>query len=265
MRALILPLLFATSLALAGPLNDTGIDFCRNHTTGADTTVTPTTTCADGQDARYGRDPAAQRGAMTKIGGGSKGFDFTKVCMNGELAGQGTCPANPGLGSGPTDWACTYDNTTGLMWEVKVNDAAHLRHMGKTYTNYDNPSKPQRWNGSAYVNPTQGEIDAATNSIGFVNAVNALTDANRLCGHTDWRMPTVDELPNLADLGIAYTSGLPTIDATYFPNTPASFFWSASPVAGGSYSAWFVNFGDGSAYWANRYDAVRVRLVRAGQ
>jgi len=26
-----------------------------------------------------------------------------------------------------TDWACTRDNVTGLLWEVKVNDITQLR------------------------------------------------------------------------------------------------------------------------------------------
>ena len=32
-------------LALAGPLNDTGIDYCRDHATGADTPISATTSC----------------------------------------------------------------------------------------------------------------------------------------------------------------------------------------------------------------------------
>jgi hypothetical protein len=268
MRALMFPLVLVSLLVPnvhAGPLNDTGIDFCRDHATGADTAVTPSTTCTTaqgGQDARYGRDPAVQRGAMTKIGGGSKGFDFTKVCNSGQLAGQGTCPANPALGSGNDQWACTKDNNTGLIWEVKTSDGG-LRDRNNTYTNYDDPTRPQKWNGGAYVNPTQAEIDAPTNSIGFVNAVNALVGANRLCGATDWRRPTVDELSNIADIGIAWPG--PTIDATYFPNTPASHFWSGSPVAGSSGYAWNVGFDDGFDYWYDRLLALQVRLVRAGQ
>lgn len=250
----------------AGPLNDTGIDFCRDHATGVDTPVTPATTCTaaqGGQDARYGRDPAAQLGAMAKVGGGSKGFDFTKVCNSGELTGQGSCPANPALGAGANEWACTKDNNTGLIWEVKTTGG--LRNQAETYTNYDDPNRPQKWNGSSYVNPTQAEINAATNSIGFVNAVNALTGTNRLCGATDWRRPTVDELSNLADLGIVYTSGNPAIDATYFPNTPAVNFWSGSPVAGVAEGAWLAYFDDGFDGWGGRGYALRLRLVRAGQ
>ncbi|MFZ1679424.1 MAG: hypothetical protein WAT70_00270 [Rhizobiaceae bacterium] len=36
---------FSLSGAQAGPLNDTGIDFCRDHASGADTAVSATTTC----------------------------------------------------------------------------------------------------------------------------------------------------------------------------------------------------------------------------
>jgi hypothetical protein len=76
-------------------------------------------------------------------------------------------------------------------------------------------------------------------------------------------MPTVDELTNLADLGIVYPR--PTIDPTYFPNTPASGFWSGSPLAGHSGDAWGVLFDDGGDDWYGRNGADRVRLVRAGQ
>jgi hypothetical protein len=257
MRALILPLLFASSLALAGPLNDTGIDFCRDHATGADTSVTSSTTCTTaqgGQDARYGRDPAAQRGAITKTGAGSKGFDFTKIANNGTAL-----PASAALGSGPTDWACTYDNTTGLMWEVKTTSG--LRSQSHTYTWYDSVNNYGGNAGTASGGScaTAGRCDTEK----FVADVNALTDANRLCGHTDWRMPTVDELSNLADLGIAWPG--PTIDSTYFPNTPASLFWSGSPYAGYSDGAWVVYFYYGNDGWYNRGNAFRVRLVRAGQ
>ena len=116
MRAISAALLLSLPLCIqAGPLNDTGIDFCRDHASGVDTTVSSSTTCAalpahGGQDARYGRDPAAGRGAMTKIGGGSKGFDFTKIANNGSPLAPGVA-----LGANPGDWACTYDNTTGLL------------------------------------------------------------------------------------------------------------------------------------------------------
>lgn len=256
MRALIIPLALVSLAAQAGPLNDTGIDFCRDHTTGVDTPVTASTTCTSdqgGQDARYGRDPATQRGAMTKVGGGSKGFDFTKIANNGT-----TLPASAALGSAATDWACTYDNNTGLMWEVKTNSG--LRNMNHTYTWYDSVHNYGGNAGTANGGSCQtaGRCDTEK----FVADVNA----TNLCNHNDWRMPNVDELTNLADIGIAYNSGNPTIDATHFPNTPSSYFWSGSPCASNSYSAWGVRFGYGNAdYDVGRSGGGSVRLVRGGQ
>lgn len=257
MRALIVPLALVSAGALAGPLNDTGIDFCRDHATGADTAVTTTTTCTaaqGGQDARYGRDPAAQRGAMAKVGGGSKGFDFTKIANNGT-----TLPASAALGSAATDWACTYDNNTGLMWEVKTTSG--LRSQAHTYTWYDsahnyggNPGIADTIGGGGTC-LTDGRCDTQT----FVLDVNSAA----LCGHNDWRMPTVGELTNLADLGIA--SPGPTIDLTYFPNTPASFLWSGSPVVLFPGEAYGVNFFHGGDVVEGSGNAHPVRLVRAGK
>lgn len=118
--------------AQAGPLNDTGIDLCGAYPSG--NTAAPCTPTPAGQDRQYGRDAAAEAGVLYKVGGGSKGFDFTRVCNSGEHANSGACPANPALGSGANEWGCTYDNNTGLMWEVKVDNAAHLRHQSHTYT-----------------------------------------------------------------------------------------------------------------------------------
>ncbi|KAB2837692.1 MAG: DUF1566 domain-containing protein, partial [Burkholderiales bacterium] len=201
---------------------------------------------------RYGRDPAAQRGALAKVGGGSKGFDFTKIANNGS-----TLPAGAALGNGPTDWACTYDNHTGLMWEVKVNNAAHLRHMSHSYTWYDSVhnygGNPGTASGGTCL--VAGRCDTEK----FVADVNA----THLCGHDDWRLPTLHELHNLADRGIA-SPGL-TIDTTYFPNTHAWYFWSGSPFAGFSDYAWGVYFNGGYDSWNPRNVAFQVRLVRTGQ
>jgi hypothetical protein len=261
MRALPFALvLFGLPLCVqAGPLNDTGIDFCRDHATGADTTVTSSTTCTSaqgGQDPRYGRDPAAARGAFTKIGGGSKGFDFTKIANNGS-----TLLATATLGSGATDWACTYDNNTGLMWEVKTTSG--LRNQAHRYTWYDSVHNYGGNAGTASGGSceTVGHCDTEK----FVADVNIAT----LCNHNDWRMPTLQELYNLADWGIAWPG--PTIDATYFPNTLsvpstlAQYFWSGSPIARYSDNACVVGFGSGDGGWTFRNVAMQVRLVRAGQ
>ena len=147
---------------------------------------------------------------------------------------------------------CVKDNITGLVWEGKT--ASGTRAGSNTYTNYDSTASAQKSNGS---NPTQAEIDASTNSMGYRNAVRA----SALCGFTDWRLPTVKELQTLVNYGVAYPG--PTIDTTWFPNTQGFYYWSSSPYVGVSSSAWDVGFSHGDVGSVNRDDInVHVRLVR---
>ncbi|CAK0764160.1 putative CASPASE_P20 domain-containing protein [Gammaproteobacteria bacterium] len=94
-----------------------------------------------------------------------------------------------------------------------------------------------------------------------------------------WRVPTHEELKSLVYCSSTGVFGSamkvneicsgnyqrPAIDQEAFPNTPASSFWSGSPVAGSSNYAWFVSFDGGYDYWGSRNDAYAVRLVRGGQ
>jgi hypothetical protein len=75
-------------------------------------------------------------------------------------------------------------------------------------------------------------------------------------------LPTADELQSLVDYSVGYPG--PTIDATWFPNTPAtSGYWSASPYAGDAAGAWGVVFYDGVVGYFNlRNLNLQVRLVR---
>lgn len=146
---------------------------------------------------------------------------------------------------------CVKDNRTGLIWEGKP--ASGLRASTNTYTNYDNTAELQFWNGSARVTPTQSDIDAATNAMGYMNAVNA----SALCGFANWRLPTRDELQSLTLAGVS-----PSIDSTWFPNTLASFYWTSTPFAGDASNAWGVNFVNGLVGFNLRNQNRLVRLVR---
>ena len=145
---------------------------------------------------------------------------------------------------------CVKDNITGLVWEGKTASPATTRLGTSTYTNYDSTSSVQKSGGGI---PTQTEIDAITNSIGYKNSVNT----SALCGYTDWRLPTKEELQE-----ILASSGSPRIDTAWFPNTQAAAYWSSSPYVGYSDDAWYVGFGNGDVNGYYRYVYGHVRLVR---
>jgi hypothetical protein len=144
------------------------------------------------------------------------------------------------------------------MWEGKP--ATGLRTGSNTCTNYDDPTAAQVQTSTTPVNPTQSQIDAATNFVGYKNAVNA----SGLCGYADWRLPTTDELQTLVDYSRAYPAGA-SIDTTWFTNTPAfSFYWSASDTRSVSTTStlgvYFLNGGVG--YMSRASMNGYVRLVR---
>ena len=93
----------------------------------------------------------------------------------------------------------------------------------------------------------------------WANAL-AHAEASTFGGYTDWRLPNVKELSSLVeDCRVS-----PSINTNLFPNTPSNRFWSGSPFAYDSLSAWGVDFGNGSADHGYRSGSGRVRLVRGG-
>ncbi|MEI7841219.1 MAG: DUF1566 domain-containing protein [Methylococcaceae bacterium] len=208
---------------------------------------------------------------------------YSKIANNGS-----TLVDSAKLGANPTDWACTKDNKTGLIWEVKTTDGG-LRDSANTYTNYtpDYPKCDDAIYGAGKCKEYgfTGELGDSTNTDGFVTAVNNQS----LCGNSDWRLPTRDELQGLiycsdgkynklteeslnskgygyvcsSNEGLNLTTTSPTINATYFPDIKDNYwFWSSSPVADYSSYAWGVgfNYGYSSVNYKSRY--YFVRLVR---
>ncbi len=224
--ALILVSVFAlcATVVRAAGLPDTGQDLCDN---GSNVLVDCTSAnMGDAatyprQDGRFGRDAKATAGTLTKIGGGAAGFDYSKIANNGSDLGAGVGVA---LGDSPTDWACTRDNITGLTWEVKVNNASHLRYMNWIYSWYNSDGSTNGGNPGTASGTTNCKTTGRCDTEKFVADVNAAA----LCGFNDWRMPTLRELLTLAHVGTQN----PSIDTTYFPNTIAWAFWSGSSYGG---------------------------------
>jgi hypothetical protein len=135
-----------------------------------------------------------------------------------------------------TRTSCVRDDVTGLIWEGK--EASGTRAGSNIYTHLGG--------------------GAATDASGYVAVVNA----SGLCGFTDWRLPTRQELLSLVDYGNA--SGAP-INTTWFPNTALANYWSADGLSIDSAQAWYVSSagsGGGTSVTRARSTAYAVRLVR---
>lgn len=176
-------------------------------------------------------------------------LSYVKVCNNGENEGTGTCPKNAALGDKPEEWACTADTRTGLLWEVKRPGLGGIQNNPRSesylYSNYDRTDKPQLFQtgsggiNGGYVNPTQSDIDAPRNALGFAKEVNEQTGADTLCGTRSWRLPAQTELESLLDLTVVSTPATSSsfaiiraaINEKYFPNTnPSEPYTSSTPT-----------------------------------
>lgn len=236
-RAASFALLFGVSFTLhaapTGLLNDTGQDTCYD---GANLVACTADNSGDGatyprQDGRFGRDAAFAAGQYAKTGAGDKGFDFTKVCFNGDAEGTGACTgalvANTtatATGDPSTDWACTKDNRTNLIWSLQSGFG--------DWTTYASTTLPDATNAAAR------------------------------CGYdTGWRLPTRRELLSIVHRGIHS----PAIDSAYFSGTFSSWYWSADTYAPFPAGAWGVSFHDGITNGGDKAGSLYVRLVRSGQ
>lgn len=222
--------------------NDTGITTCGD---AGDNQLTCPVPSFPNQDGDFGRDAQARDGLLVKVGAGAGGFDFTKLNANGDR-----------LPASATSWDCVADNATGLVWEVKRDQPGHLRHVLNSYSWYDpNPATNGGDAGLANGGFCSG---SACDTHGFVQAVNA----QGLCGASDWRLPTIMELHDLAYRGRI----IPVLDIDYFPYIPQQQirFWTSSTTAADPAEAWRWDIGNGFDARVNKANAELARLVRGG-
>jgi hypothetical protein len=120
------------------------------------------------------------------------------------------------------------DNQTGLQWEQKVSPGGGATdpHDVDNLYNWSNPfGCPAGCPDGAAFTDFLGRLNNCTSTDG-----TAVTDAG-FAGHCDWRLPTIQELQTIIDLGASGCgSGSPCIDPTFGPTAP--FYWSSTTQAG---------------------------------
>ena len=136
-----------------------------------------------------------------------------------------------------TNWQCTQDNVTGLIWQASPAINNGVANTGwSTYANL-----------AAYV---------------------AQVNQSALCGYSNWRLPTANELESLVDFSL--TAGA-AADAFGFPVMQPDRYWSGEPRVNTTTDAWFVDFGNEGAVdydtmtppVSNAYTHYQVILVSA--
>ncbi len=244
------------------PRNDSGITSCSDNATNG--LACDSVPAFPGQDGQFGRDVTANDDSD-----GHAGFHFTKLGADGQpLAIQNGAWDDGGSEAAGAKWSCVRDEVTGLTWEIKNNNPMSVHYKDHTYTWYNPDSSTNGGSvgtsGGGLCNGTLPVSDGFTGCDTYT-LPKYVNDNGGLCGYTDWRVPSLEELRSIVDYGVPYP-GL-TIDTGYFPNTGGRF-WSASPYAYHAGVAWLVSFvghwsGDGQYY--SEYDTSPVRLVRGGQ
>lgn len=203
-----------------------------------------------GQDADVGRDRMHESNVLEKAGEGDEGFDFTKLDEFGDE-----------IDPQSTNWSCVRDNVTGLIWEMKTNDAG-LHDVDNTYSWVQSTTSEEAQNDGASCTLS------TCNTAAYVEAVNA----QGLCGFFDWRMPTHNELKSILHFGETNNT---FIDSDYFPlnnpdTTTETWYWtSIQNVDGASgdvlQNSWAIDFSSGNDNFLLKSTENYVRLVRAGR
>ena len=246
-----------TEANTTGPaLNDTGVTQGGDYPGGFDTLSGTDTACNGGyleddngdviadpdnhsgnstfiafidEDCELGRDNTDNNSSD-----GHAGFSYTRLNADGsEYTGSGVYSEQP--------WSCVLDNVTGLTWEVKTDDGT-LRDRDEGFT----------WYNSSTAEGTQSNQDT-DDFITYANSDASINSGNGLCGQSNWRLPTAQELVGISD----FSTYAPVVDTSYFPNARTGKYewsWTAdlnSDTENFPGYAWLYNYETGSTRSGN--------------
>ena len=155
------------------------------------------------------------------------------------------------LAEDEAQWECVQDKSNNLTWEVKKNDGG-IRDRDHSYSWLVRSNGTDR--GVSNGGRCSGGVNCDTSS--YVRALNE----QKLCGYSDWRLPTREELETLVEYNKAQ-NGV-TIDSRFFPEAVPSWYWTASENPHSTGYAWYVLFQNGVALNDLKERPKHIRLVR---
>ena len=94
------------------------------------------------------------------------------------------------------------------------------------------------------------------------NTLSFTADINKanLCGYSDWRLPSLDELNTIVDY---YGESDTLINTDFFPNTQKNTYWTSDSVTNSPKLAFEVPFFYGGSKAREKTIDTFVRLVRS--
>ena len=147
-------------------------------------------------------------------------------------------------------WSCVLDDNRSLVWEVKRAEEG-VQYALNTYTWFDGESG--RDNGTFSKNCYWGKN---CNTLSFTKDINKA----KLCGYSDWRLPSLDELSTIVDY---YGESDTLINTDLFPNTQKNTYWTSVTVTNNPTLAFEVPFFYGGSKARDKTIDTFVRLVRS--
>jgi hypothetical protein len=185
--------------------------------------------------------------------------------------------SRPGTISGFYWSATTQASSIGSAWGINFNDG-DITTYAKTGTYYVRPVRGgshsplcvvDDGNGNGTVTDPETGLLWEQETAGPMTWQEALAYCENLslAGHTDWRLPDIDELQSIVE----YTAYNPAITnpecSKYgpFPGTASGFYWSSTTQASSIGNVWGVNFQDGDITTYAKTGSYYVRAVRGGE
>lgn len=192
--------------------------------------------------------PLAITGCGEKLAPRPFVFDMTRINQDGSV--------NDGMDYANKPWACVRDNQSGLTWEVKTTEPG-LLNVKNTYSWYD----PDQNTNGGFAGKANAGVCSGSNcdTDSYTKAVNA----KKLCGLTDWYLPSRFELNTIVDTSVPLPG--PTFPKSYFPESLAGNYWTDTTFRTRRASAWAWRFVDGSDYVAEKSEALNVRLTHVSE
>jgi len=238
------------------PLNDTGVMLCADYASDAVGSMNENNDvdCElefDTQDGDIVPSPQDGHVGLDVINENQQGFDFTKLDNNGDE-----------LLVDATDFNCVKDNVTGLIWESKTYDESEpgLHDKLESYSWYEEDNTINSGDSGDFGPNTCFGYDATDpNTFCNTQAFRYRVNQIELCGLSNWRLPTKQELTSIID----YSRTDASVNLEFFPNTHTHSYWTihSEARAGREDRVWYVYFNDGSSATTSKDTQNRIRLV----